>query len=407
MGIFVYIKRCFLWVLLSAGCLMTAQAQQKLVVSNPTDMQRHEVIEVSDVSVVDSQLIIRDAFGIQQPWQRTHDGKVLLYVSVRPHGEAVYTLEKADGRWQMAGGVMTPRVFGKYYPERADDISFENDRIGFRIYGPATQRRGEKAFGYDLWVKHSSELLVDSLYRLEFSLHPEIAELRKQGRLREADSLTTVTSYHLDHGAGMDGYGVGPTLGCGTPALMVDGSLCFPWCYEHYEILDNGPLRFTVRLDFGEKDVHGQKIREHRLLTLDRGSNFCQMTVWYDGIRKPVSLAAGFAVRTADTTSVVLGKNYIHYADPTVDPQRHNSQIYVAAIFPEGVDETCKLMFDQPIGANAGHALGVVRDYVGQPYTYYAGMGWSDFDVRSQEEWNCRVSYFMRALSAPLHIRKE
>ena len=193
-------------VLIALCCQVAAQAQQKLVFSNPTGMQRHEVVEIGSVSQVDTLLVIRDAFGIEQPWQRTSDGKLLLYVSVRPHGEATYTVYR--GR----PSTMKSYVFGKYYPERADDISFENDRIGFRIYGPETQRRGEKAFGYDLWVKHSSEMLVDSLYRLEFSLHPDIAELRKQGRMKEADSLTTVTSYHLDHGVGMDGYGVGPTL---------------------------------------------------------------------------------------------------------------------------------------------------------------------------------------------------
>jgi len=383
-------------VLIALCCQVAAQAQQKLVFSNPTGMQRHEVVEIGSVSSCDTLLVIRDAFGIEQPWQRTSDGKLLLYVSVRPHGEATYTVDR--GR----PATMKSYVFGKYYPERADDISFENDRIGFRIYGPETQRRGEKAFGYDLWVKHSSEMLVDSLYRLEFSLHPEIAELRKQGRMKEADSLTTVTSYHLDHGVGMDGYGVGPTLGCGTPALMIGDSICYPWCYDKYEILDNGPLRFTVRLDFGETVVGGQKVREHRMLTLDRGCNFCKMTVWYDGVKKPVSLAVGIAVRQADTTSVMLGDNYIHYADPTIDPQRHNSQIYVATLFPDGVDKTRRLMFDQPIGANAGHALGVVECYMGQPYTYYAGMAWSDFDVRSSEEWHLRVTQFLRTLAAPL-----
>ena len=80
-------------------------------------------------------------------------------------------------------------VFGKYFSERADDISFENDRVGFRIYGPETQKRGEKAYGIDLWVKHSSEIVVDDLYRLESSKHPEIAALRKQGCSTKADSL--------------------------------------------------------------------------------------------------------------------------------------------------------------------------------------------------------------------------
>lgn len=379
---------------------MAAQAQQKLVFGNPTGMQRHEVVETGSVSEDDTLLIIRDAFGIEQPWQRSLDGKLLLYVSVRPLGEATYTIEKGQPTR------MKPYVFGKYYPERADDISFENDRTGFRIYGPETQRRGEKAFGYDLWVKHSSELLVDSLYRLEFSLHSEIAELRKQDRFHEADSLTTITSYHLDHGTGMDGYGVGPTLGCGTPALMVGDSICFPWCYERYEILENGPLRFSLRLDFPETTIGGQRVREHRLLTLDRGSNFCKSTVWYDGLRHPVSLAAGFAIRMADTTSVVLGKDYIRYADPTIEPERHNSQIYVATVFPEGCDKTCKVMFRQPLGANVGHALGVVNNYQGQPYTYYIGMAWSDFDVRSQGEWALRITQFQNALSHPLQIRR-
>jgi hypothetical protein len=282
---------------------------------------------------------------------------------------------------------MKSYVLGKFYPERADDISFENDRTGFRIYGPETQRRGEKAFGIDLWVKHSSELLVDSLYRLEFSLHPEIADLRKQGRTREADSLTTITSYHLDHGAGMDGYGVGPTLGCGTPALMVGDSLCYPWCYEKYEILDNGPLRFSLRLDFGGTEIDGMKVREHRLMTLDRGSNFCKMTIWYDGLTRPLSLAAGL------------------YADPTIDPQRHNSQIYVAMVFPDGIDRVCNQMFTLPMGANAGHALGIVEHYDGHPYTYYIGMAWSDFDVRSLEEWRLRTEQTIKILQRSCVIK--
>ena len=395
--------RTLLLIMVALGCVMAAQAQQRVVVSNPTGMQRHEVVEIPHPQPLPLEgrgvkFVIRDAFGIEQPWQWTHDGKLLLYASVRPHGEATYTIESGEP------APMKQYVFGKYYPERADDISFENDRTGFRIYGPETQRRGEKAFGIDLWVKHSSELLVDSLYRLEFSKHPEIAELRKQGKKDEAARLTTETSYHLDHGAGMDGYGVGPTLGCGTPALMVGDSICYPWCYEKYEILDNGPLRFTLRLDFGETVIGGMRVREHRLMTLDRGSNFCKMTVWYDGVERPLSLAAGLAMRTADTESVIVEDNYVAYADPTIDPRRHNSQIYVALLFPHKVDVICTKPFAQPIGNNYGHALGIVAGYMGQPYTYYIGMGWSDFDVRSFEEWLLRIDQKNKGTRAPLSL---
>lgn len=391
-------RKYILFVLLTVTTQLMAQ-QQKLVFSNPTSAQRHEVVEIvnSEKGIVNSDhLVIRDAFGIEQPWQMTHDGKLLLYVSVRPNGKAIYTIEEGTP------ALMKSYVFGKYYPERADDISFENDRTGYRIYGPETQRRGEKAFGIDLWVKHSSEMLVDSLYRLEFSKHPEIAELRRQGKTEEAARLTTETSYHLDHGAGMDGYGVGPTLGCGTPSLMVGDSICYPWCYEKYEILDNGPLRFTLRLDFPETIVDGMKVREHRLMTLDRGSNFCKMTVWYDGLLRPLSLAAGFAVRSADTTCVVLGDKYIHYADPTIDPERHNSQIYVGLVFPGKVDAITMQPFSKPVGINHGHGLGIVKDYTGEPYTYYIGMAWSDFDVRSQSEWQLRIDQFIATLQEPI-----
>ncbi len=48
----------------------------------------------------------------------------------------------------------------------------------------------------------------------------------------------------------MDCYAVGPTLGAGVAALMVNDTIIYPWCYKHQEILDNGPLRFTVKLEF-------------------------------------------------------------------------------------------------------------------------------------------------------------
>lgn len=380
---------------------VTVRAAQRLVVTNHTDRQRHEVIAVDGRAIADSALVIRDAFGIACPWQRTYDGELLLYVSVRPFGQAVYTIEQGTQE------PMRRYVAGRCYPERADDIAFENDRAGFRIYGPGTQQRGERSFGIDLWVKHSSELMVDSLYRLEFSRHAEIAAWRQRGNQRAADSLTTMTSYHLDHGAGMDAYGVGPTLGCGTPALMVGDSICYPWCYEQYQILDDGPLRFTLQLDFPTVTIAGMQVTEHRVMTLDRGTNFCRMTVWYDGLTTPVCLAAGVAIRCADTRAVVLGDDYLHYADPTVDAWRHNSQIYVGLVFPEKVDVICMKPFPQPVGINYGHGLGIIAGYTGYRYSYAIGMAWSDFDVRSQQEWQLRLEQYRADRLTPLTYRLE
>lgn len=338
-----------------------------LTISNPTDAQRQEIVAIDTGRIgfpIGPGVVLRDAFGIERATQLSHDGRLLLYVHVRPHGTITYTLQPGQP------APVRSWVGGRQYPERLDDIAFENDRIGFRLYGPALQRKGEKGYGHDVWVKRTTELILEELYRND----PRM-------------------SFHLDYEKGLDCYGVGPTLGCGTPALIRNGRLQHPWCYESYRILDKGPLRFSVQADF-PPTANGTT--EHRILTLDKGSNFCEATVWYDGLRHPADVAAGFAIRQADTTSVVTGKDYIHYADPTIDPERHQSQIFVALLFPDTPVET---------GVFEHHGVGILRNcQSGRRFHYYFGAAWSEFDVRSQQEWQCRIDQFLRAAKEPLTI---
>lgn len=82
------------------------------------------------------------------------------------------------------------------------------------MYGPALQATGERAFGYDVWVKSVREPVVEARYASE--LNPEtmeqIAKLKKTNP-QAADELYRSVSYHVDHGNGLDCYKVGPTLG--------------------------------------------------------------------------------------------------------------------------------------------------------------------------------------------------
>lgn len=385
----------FLAIILAAMLSPLHAQTLHVCIKNSSSIQRHEIVEIDARQItarMGREIVVRDASGIEQPSQFTHDGKFLIYASVRPKGEAVYTLHKGKP------DKTEPYVFGRQYPERADDISFENDKIGFRVYGPATQQKGEQAYGNDVWVKRSPALMLDSIYALHFSKTAEMDRLRKSGHKREADSLGTATSYHLDHGLGMDCYAVGPTLGCGTPALMRGGQLLFPWCYERYEILDKGPLRFSLLLHFGE--MYGA--REHRLITADRGSHFFRTTVWYEELHQASSLAAGIVLRPADTESLVMGQNYAAYADPTMYPDKHQSQIFVAVAFPEGNATITRLSPTAP--TNAGHAVGLVRQYQGKPFTYYFGAAWSDYDIPTFEEWQLHVKQFLRRHEMPLTV---
>lgn len=394
-----------------ALCMMLAPLSANadnvtITVTNPDNVQRQELVEVPVKDVYaklgiqkGEKFIVKNALEQQVAYQVTYDGKLLIDASVRPNGTADFTVIPGTPQ------PMKTVVCGKQYPERVDDIAWENERTAYRVYGPALQRTGEQAFGIDVWVKNTPDLEVEKRYTTELSNHAKITELKNAGKNEEALELEQATTYHYDHGYGLDCYKVGPTLGCGAPALMSNGSMVLPYCYKTYEILDNGPLRFTVQLEYNPAVVGNDKnVVEHRIISLDKGSSFNKMTVWYDGLTQPCDMVAGVVLHSEDTQSVVCGENYVLYADPTDNPAKQNFQIYVGALFPNGVKATKEIMFDKPSNGNAGHAVGVITYQPGEKYTYYFGSAWSKNDVRTFNEWQLRADETLKALHTPLKV---
>ena len=390
-------RRRLLCSMVLALCVLGVQAAVTgvyILVSNPSNNQRQELVE-ADLETICQQLgiesgepfMVKNAFGQEMTYQKTYDGKLLLDVSVQPHSQASFTITKGEP------SVFKSYVKGKVYTERADDITWENDRGIYRVYGPALQRSGERSFGIDVWVKNTPELVVEERYRNHMWGVGQRDSLKRAGKAQEANEIYMATSFHHDHGYGLDCYGVGPSLGCGTPALMKNGQLLFPWCYKEYKILDNGPLRFTVELTY---NTSRNGITEHRIISLDKGSHFNRMTVWYDGITQPTTLVAGIVLH--DNDNLLLGKNYVLYADPTDNPQVHQTQIYVGALFPNGIDETLRHEGDLP------HAIGILRHYSGGAYTYYFGSAWSNYDIRTMAQWQLAADEHLHHLSNPLKI---
>ena len=378
-----------------------------LEVSNPSTEYREQVVEVSldDVfkrlATTADSLRVRDAAGLDVPFQVTFDGKLLLEVSVRKGGVARFTLTKGSHpKFPMV-------CHGALHPERKDDFAWENDRGAYRVYGPALERTKERSFGIDVWTKNTPELVVDDRYYIEDVVTiPRIDSIyRNNWHVR--DSLYRIISYHYDHGRGLDPYRVGASLGCGAPALMVGDSIVMPYCFERYEVLDEGPLRFSVRLEQSRRMVCGVSIQENRVITLDKGSNFCRMDVWYVGYRqlsqqmkqavpaKTTTFCSGVVMQPEDRVSYLLGKNYVAYTDPTDQPNVHQAPLYVAVLFPNGKVIT---------KTQNNHVLGIVDDYDGKPYTYYFGSAWSKYDVRTEEEWKARIEWYLRGLQSPLQV---
>ena len=384
---------------------MAVHAQSiDLVVSNPTPIQRVQVVEVDAKKVYQrlgraygSPLIVRNVFKQQVVYQLTADSLLLVEAAVSPQRKAVFHITCGMPR------AFQSAVDGRLYPWRVDDFAWENDRCAYRAYGPALQQTGERAFGFDVWLKSVPGLVVAERYAKVYEANQEEKRLRSLGKQQEADSISLNNSLHRDHGNGLDCYKVGPTLGCGAPALMIGDSIVMPYCFKEYHVRDNGPLRFSAEFIYLPVNVNGETgLIEHRLITLDKGSSFNRITVWYENLRHRQKFCAGFVVHDAGKETVRLGNDYVQYADPTDNPDGHNLQIYVGVLFPNVKSRPRMLQNTRLCKGVSGHAVCETTINPHEKLTYYFGAGWSGSGIRDQKAWQHEIEYFCSTLKEPL-----
>lgn len=384
-----------------------------VTVTNPLAMERsNEMVEVSMETVTDrlgladtAQIVVLNADGQQVPYQITYDGKVIVPAAIAAGGTATYTIQTG-----------TPEAFdvkacGRCYPERMDDMAWENDLVAFRAYGPALQAKGERGFGYDLFTKYNTtEPMLEAMYAKELDKETlaKIAELKKTDP-KAAAELSRERSYHIDHGYGMDCYAVGPTLGAGVAALMVNDTIIYPWCYKNQEILDNGPLRFTVKLEFTPLTVKGDStVVETRLITLDAGSHLNKTVVSYSNLKETLPIVAGIVLHEPDGAVVADAANgYITYVDPTTGPD--NGKIFMGAAVPAVVKDAKTVLFSEKEKKernNAdGHVLAVSDYEPGSEYVYYWGFAWDKADIKTADAWNRYMADFAQKVRNPLTVK--
>ena len=370
-----------------------------VTVTNPLAMERsNEMVEVSMETVTDrlgladtAQIVVLNADGQQVPYQITYDGKVIFPAAIAAGGTATYTIQTG-----------TPEAFdvkacGRCYPERMDDMAWENDLVAFRAYGPALQAKGERGFGYDLFTKYNTtEPMLEAMYAKELDKETlaKIAELKKTDP-KAAAELSRERSYHIDHGYGMDCYAVGPTLGAGVAALMVNDTIIYPWCYKNQEILDNGPLRFTVKLEFTPLTVKGDStVVETRLITLDAGSHLNKTAVSYSNLKETLPIVAGIV---------------LHEPDGAVVADAANGKIFMGVAVPAVVKDAKTVLFSEKEKKernNAdGHVLAVSDYEPGSEYIYYWGFAWDKADIKTADAWNRYMADFAQKVRNPLTVK--
>jgi len=392
----------------AAGALLACGAcspagELKIKISNDSDRDRTAEIVGIDARALPADngcgWIILDDAGNSLRGQLTYDSTLIFQADCPAGSSVTYTIRVSDDKAKQFKQLepLEPLACGRVYPERADDLAWENELQGFRIYGPTTQRRGERAFGYDIFFKHRNDSPV--LKRL-YGPETDPANWRKVDSLRAidpamADAFRDSFSYHIDHGLGMDCYAVGPTLGDGLAApFAADSTLNFPWCYESVEILDNGPLRFTARLDFAPRAIGADSlVTEHRIISLDAGSRLNRCLVWYDGLTAPQTvIAAGFPRR--DDAPATLADGFIACSDPTQGSD--NGRALLGVLRPEGFDSTFEA---------AGHILATTAIAPADTLRYYWGFAWDREDISSPGQWNEYLENFVLAAKNPLTVK--
>ena len=366
-------------------------------VKNPTKEVISQVIEIATMDdlkkgncAVAREFIVLDGDYNEIPYQITHDGKVLVFCTVRP--ESSISLSMIKGQPQDYELTCNGRI----YPNRWDDLVWENDRCAWRFYGPGAHKHMKNnAYGFDTFTKNTPHPIQDQLYHNELTSYGVNEQIKKSGSPLNWDEVHRGYTYHRNHGAGMDAYTVGATLGAGATALKAaDGSLVYPLYYEKAEILDNGPLRFTVRMTMPKRALNGDSIQETRLITQDCGSHFARVEITYKGLNKPTPVCAGIVVHKSAPKAYTLNQKegFITYADALDTPEAMNGEHYLGVFLPKTANGKAKSQLKyEPLPENTpnaiGHALIQTTYTPGQPFVYYTGSAWSHYDVPTLAIW--------------------
>lgn len=385
------------------GAPRTADGKSMTVtVSNPTAHDRCDVVELSADAVFSAlgiaggrQFLVLDGDNVERPYQLTHDGKVLFQAFVAPMKTATFTLKRGEPRAARLD------CNGRIYPDREDDLTWENDKCAWRMYGPKMHNKGVS--GFDTFAKNVTYPVQDALYHSELTSYAVNARLKKVGRGSEWAQLhRDVYTYHRDRGQGMDAYTVGTTLGAGAPALMDGGNLIMPDVYEKAEIIENGPLRFCVRLQMYEQ--HG--IRETRTFTQDKGTHLARVEVAYSGAAAGTPVASGIVVHKSQPTAYAINKKagYIAYSDALDTPQGQNGQLFIGCYYPEKMKALKYQPLPEEKAGGIGHVLGITTLAADKPFTYYTGSAWSKYDVPTMAVWEQLLQHYADNIKNPLKV---
>jgi unsaturated rhamnogalacturonyl hydrolase len=259
------------------------------------------------------------------------------------------------------------RAYGRFVPERRDDFAWENDRVAFRVYGPALEQ-AQVSSGIDVWAKRVRVPVIDRWYG--------------QG------------SYRRDSGEGLDFYSVGPSRGCGGLGLWDGQTLFTSRNFHRWRVVATGPVRVAFELGYDPWGPEGAQVTETKRISLDLGQNLSRIESRFSvqGGPRTLPVAVGIVRRGEGRLARDLPTTWLSYVEP---PQGTSGQIGCGVVGP------ARTRFHE----SAEHYL-LVRDHPSdRPFVYYAGAYWSKApDFTDPDDWSLYLAAFSRREDAPIAV---
>lgn len=349
-----------------------------LSIENSLDIDRENEMVSFCLCQVEQQLNMQDGNSIvildekhdRVPYQILSDGNTVIFqadVSAKSTAHYQVLLSKPD--------FVAPKTYGRQVPEHKDDFAWENDRIAFRMYGPALASENPSN-GVDVWLKRTEELIVNKFYK---------------------DELESHISFHIDNGQGLDCYKVGHTLGAGGIAPFVDSTLWVGGYYDSYKVLENGPLRTVFELTYDTVKVGGNTFKQTQTITIDAGCQLNRAVLSYD-VDYTMPIAAGIYLHDSiDNFKTDAAAGYIAYAEDAVsDAGVPSGRNYVGVIMYSDITAT-------PIIDNT--LLAVTEYNPGAKFTYFFGAGWSKWGFEKDEDWFSYMQNMAKKIKSPLKVK--
>ena len=341
-----------------------------------SELKLKETDNLEDYVMVDMQ----QKPQIVQYVDTNKDGKadeLLFQPKVKANDKSEYTLAKRKDK-QKTGAI----CYSRFVPERTDDYAWENDKVAFRVYGPTAQKMKEEGVeggtlssGVDCWLKRVEYPIINKWYK------------------KYADKTGT---YHKDTGEGLDNYHVGVSRGCGGISVKVDTTYYNSKNFSNYKTLMTGPIRTQFSLKYATWDANGKKIKENRIITLDKGNNLSKFEINLDGSD---TVSVGLTLHKNDGLKTTDKENgFISYWENLDD-----SELGTGVVFTNKKDI---IAFD--IYKNE-------KDEVKNQYakvkipnkklTYYTGFGWKKSkQFENPTQWNTYLNNFAKRIASPLKV---